>query len=293
MEGCVMLTGYQENAALRAGFNELAGLVFGLDFEAWYRKGFWTHKYRPYTLFEDGRAVSNVSVNRMELIVRGQRRQAVQLGTVMTRPGCRGRGYASLLMRRVLGAYASCGPIYLFANPSAFGFYPKFGFERVQQSVFELPVPAGRGGECRKLDLADPADLALLREIAACRRPVSQTLGAADDRELLLFYCESFLKDCLYELPRLNAVAVIERDGGLLLLEDVLCRRPFALDDLLCELPREGAQTVRLGFTPDLTEARRLQLRISPAGDEDALFMRPVPDGLRGKKFLFPLLSHA
>ena len=33
---------YREDAALRKSFNELAEATFGLNFENWYRMGYWT-----------------------------------------------------------------------------------------------------------------------------------------------------------------------------------------------------------------------------------------------------------
>ena len=45
---------------------------------------------------------ANVSVNRMRCLLDGQERNYIQLGTVMTRQDCRGRGYSRLLMEEVL-----------------------------------------------------------------------------------------------------------------------------------------------------------------------------------------------
>lgn len=53
----------------------------------------------------------------------------VQLGTVMTRPDLRKRGLGRFLMERVLEDWScACQGIYLFANDSATGYYPRFGF---------------------------------------------------------------------------------------------------------------------------------------------------------------------
>ena len=39
-------TNYRDNEALRNSFNELAGKIFGgLNFENWYRNGFWKDNY--------------------------------------------------------------------------------------------------------------------------------------------------------------------------------------------------------------------------------------------------------
>jgi hypothetical protein len=67
---------YKQHADLRISFNELAGLVFEIDFERWYRLGFWNDRYQCYSFLKDGQVVSHVSVNLMELIIDGHRVEA-------------------------------------------------------------------------------------------------------------------------------------------------------------------------------------------------------------------------
>lgn len=82
----------------RHAFNQLAMETFGLDFEPWYRGGWWGDRYRPCTLFDGERAAANVSVNFMEFSLEDRKRRYLQLGTVMTAPAYRGRGLARWLM---------------------------------------------------------------------------------------------------------------------------------------------------------------------------------------------------
>ena len=49
---------FRENELLRHGFDALAQQVFGISFEAWYRQGYWTDRYRPYLLVQDGLPVA-------------------------------------------------------------------------------------------------------------------------------------------------------------------------------------------------------------------------------------------
>ena len=94
---------YRDNEFLRNSFNELAGKVFGgLNFEDWYRNGFWKDNYIPYSVVVDGKVVANVSVNACDMNYAGRIVKLIQLGTVMTDPDYRGRGYARLLMERLL-----------------------------------------------------------------------------------------------------------------------------------------------------------------------------------------------
>ena len=74
---------YRDNESLRYSFNELAGKVFGgLNFEGWYRNGFWKDNYIPYSVVADGKIVSNVSLNACNMNYDGRIVKLIQLGTV-------------------------------------------------------------------------------------------------------------------------------------------------------------------------------------------------------------------
>ncbi len=66
-----LLIGYQDFEPGRRSFNALARKTFGLDFEPWYRSGYWTKQYIPYSLSRAGEVVSSVSVNFMPMTLEG------------------------------------------------------------------------------------------------------------------------------------------------------------------------------------------------------------------------------
>jgi hypothetical protein len=43
---------YKHNEKLRNSFNQLAINTFGIEFETWYKHGFWTEKYIHYSIIE-------------------------------------------------------------------------------------------------------------------------------------------------------------------------------------------------------------------------------------------------
>ncbi|MCM1174258.1 MAG: hypothetical protein NC341_04315 [Blautia sp.] len=55
-------------------FNELAFKTFGIDFEDWYQNGYWGENHNPYSIVMDGKVVSNVSVNHMNFLRKGERK---------------------------------------------------------------------------------------------------------------------------------------------------------------------------------------------------------------------------
>lgn len=124
-----IVNGYRDNKKLRDSFNELAGKVFGLNFENWYQNGFWKSNYNPHSIIVDGKVVANVSVNECNINYNDKILKLIQLGTVMTAPDYRGKGYSRLLMEEILEKYEKkIDGIYLYANDSVLDFYPKFGF---------------------------------------------------------------------------------------------------------------------------------------------------------------------
>ena len=130
------------NEVLRKSFMELAMKTFSLNFRRWCEDGYWTERYIPYVLADGDRVIANVSVNRMDMLWRGQAKQYIQIGTVMTDEAYRGKGLSKFLIETVLHDWKDrCDAIYLFANRTVLDFYPKFGFVKAvehQQSFAGL-----------------------------------------------------------------------------------------------------------------------------------------------------------
>ncbi|RNB80210.1 GNAT family N-acetyltransferase [Brevibacillus fluminis] len=101
----------------------------------------------------------------MVVIVNGKEYQALQLGTVMTHPAYRHQGLAAKLINYILNKYGNEYDFtYLFANDKVLNFYPKFGFERVQESSFkvkasDLKKQVTPKSTLRKLDVNIQANL--------------------------------------------------------------------------------------------------------------------------------------
>ncbi|HYK73491.1 MAG TPA: GNAT family N-acetyltransferase, partial [Pseudoneobacillus sp.] len=136
MQEVSFVKGYQHDEKLRKSFNLLATLIFGIEFESWYQKGYWRDKYIPYSFVVQDQVVANVSVNLIDMTINNSEKSAVQIGTVMTHPDHRGKGYSQLLMNKVLTDYANADLFYLFANETVLDFYPKFGFQRMAETSF-------------------------------------------------------------------------------------------------------------------------------------------------------------
>ena len=132
---------YRNNDTLRKSFNELAQKTFGFDFEDWYQNGFWGDNYNPYSIVIDGKVVSNVSVNKTDMLMDGEVKHFLQLGTVMTDEQYRNKGLSRMLMEQIELDYAGkVDGIYLFANDSVLDFYPKLGFQKAKEYQYSRKV---------------------------------------------------------------------------------------------------------------------------------------------------------
>ena len=130
---------YMNNDTMRHALNELTEKTFGFNFESWVTNGYFEGDYIPYSFEEDGKIISNVSVNRMHFIQNGVKRFYIQIGTVMTAKERRNQGLARKLMENVIEEYEDkCDGIYLFGNLNALGFYRKLGFEERMQYKYRL-----------------------------------------------------------------------------------------------------------------------------------------------------------
>ena len=284
-----IVKGYRRDAALRASFNALAEKTFGLNFEGWYQNGFWGDNYNPYSMVIEGKVVANVSVNRTDMVIAGVRRTLYQLGTVMTDPDYRNRGYIRSIMEEIDRDLAGADGMYLFANDSVLDFYPKFGFTRGVEYVYEKDF--SQQGECRmqRVRMDNAAAWDMLRH-AMEKSAVQSACWMKDNLELIFFYVSQFMQDCAYYSAALDTWAIAEMEDGVLTLHNIFCPHEVGLDDVIAAFGAEVKKAV-LGFTPlDATGFTCQELH-----EEDCTFF------IRGQGFhdfsakalRIPSLSHA
>ena len=309
-----LIRDYMQDAAARAALGALTQAAFGFDFEAWAARGFCAHgAYVPYSFEEGGRILSNVSVNRMEFCLNGEKRRWLQLGTVATREDMRGRGLARRLVEIALAdSMDGCDGVYLFANPEVSGFYEKCGFTRGTEyrsfpraeaylnTDARLSSMRERGDSCAEARLdtgarfvpVNPGDE---RVLAAYQRAVHETepyaaLWQENGFGLAMFYTMN--AENAYYCPALDAHAVVE-DGSL---NAVFARNMPLLRAVLAALAAsEGVQTpIVMGFTPRAEDADVCVREPWDGGDDYRLYGRGrVLEEIAANRLCFPALSHA
>ncbi|RHW35675.1 GNAT family N-acetyltransferase [Neobacillus notoginsengisoli] len=284
---------YRENPVLRKSLSRLAESVFGISFEEWYEKGYWTDKYNPYSFIAGDKVVSNVSVNKIGLIVEGKYRKGLQIGTVMTHPDYRGQGLSRLLMERVLREFkGKYDLMYLFANDSVLGYYPKFGFNETRETVFSTFFAGGGAGDSsvRRLDMDNGGDRELLYHFAKKRIPVSRTFATTETAELLMFYCLSVFRERIFYLEDENCIVIYGEKGEEMEIYDILTMAKVDMSSVLSKIPRTGAIKIIFHFTPGQIGH---QVACSPIIKSETLFVRYGNDFALPEQFKHPLTSQA
>jgi len=284
---------YKENDELRLSFNQLANSIFGIDFENYYKSGFWKDRYICYSYLDNGKIVSNVSANLLDLVLNGERISAFQIGTVMTHPEYRSQGLAKELMNFVLRRYEdSSDLIYLFANQTVLEFYPKFGFKPIRERQFIAKVK-NRNMDVkpfRKLDMSNQDDLNSIIRIAVERKPVSQIFGVENAQHLLFFYCLYAYSDNLYYLEDLEIIIIFQVKRREIHIYDVISRENIGFDPIINRIAFNGIEKVIFHYTPDYQDVAVEAVPLE--GYHDTFFVKSksvkIPEFLR-----YPTIAHA
>lgn len=280
---------YQEDAALRRSFNELAEATFGLNFENWYQNGFWGHNYDPYSVLLDGKIVANVSVNRTDLRIDGVVKRVYQLGTVMTAEAYRHQGFIRAIMAEVEKDLQDADGVYLFANDSVLAFYPKFGFVKGKEHVYSRLVSQNGGCRMQRVPMDTAAGWKRLAKAMEANRWHS-ACDMVNNPRLIFFYVSQFMQDSVFYDAQLDAWVIAEQEGEELLIHNVFSSNEITLDAVIAAFGSD-VKRVTLGFTP--VEKTCFDCKV--LGEEDSTFFvkGPVFQEFLDEKLRIPTLAHA
>jgi len=281
---------YFENEDYRTSFNKLAVNTFDIDFEKWYKRQLFFNKYCAYSFIHKNQVVSNVSINKMELIVDGIKKKALQLGTVMTSPDFRNQGLAAALINHIIEKYEKeYDFIYLFANDSVLDFYPKFGFKKAIESAYVMDTAqlSKKASIINRLNPENADEYKTIIRIAANRVPISAKLSAVNDNWPLMVYCLYEFKNDLYYLKEEDAIVILKREENTLHIYDILSLKPFDLDNIIEKVNDKEDEKIEFHFIPELK--RYKVIRTLQERQDDTLFVRG--EASLPSEILFPMTS--
>ena len=287
-----LISDYKDYNELRLSFNRLAQSTFGIDFEAYYQRGFWNDKYICHSYLDGGKVISNVSVSFLDVVLNGSKIGAVQIGTGMTYPEYRGQGLAGSLMKYVLEKYQSeTELIFLFANRTVLEFYPKFGFKPIRQNLFMKNIDMIKTANHvlpRRLAINNENDLNLVLRLSSERKPISNIFGVENVQYLMLFYWMHVFRDDFYYLEGLDAIAVYRIEEAEIHIYDVISKADLSFAGIIGSIAPDGIKRVIFHFTPEFQD---LDVERIPYGD-DQFFVKTesvkMPENL-----MYPAIAHA
>lgn len=279
---------YRDNEALRRSFNRLAGETFGINFEDWYQNGFWNDSFNPYSIVLEGEVVANVAVDHTDFRIGGEVVPLLQLGTVMTRPDCRNRGYIRRIMEEIDRDFPERG-MYLFANDNVMKFYPKFGFVPGREYLYSRELE-NRGPCCLE---RFPMDSPEAWQTLIKAMDTNVFFGRCDlvnNVGLYMFYVSKFMQQDVYWHRESDTYVIAKFREDSAQVHQVFSR---SLEDTGAVLGLLGEQVKRvtLGFAPRESNG----FTVEPLQEEDCNFF------VKGKaieifesgKLRVPLLAHA
>lgn len=282
---------YQKDNKYRAALSQLTKKIFGISFEEWYQAGYWNEKYIPYTLFDNEKAIANVSVNIMDFDTFGMQKKYIQIGTVLTDEAYRNNHLSRFLMQAVLEEWRDkCDFIYLFANRTVLDMYPKLGFTKVKEyEYFKSLEKSSSHSRFEKLNMDIPSHRDMLYDYAKKSKSFSQ-FSMRENADLMMFYCLSVLKENVYYIKSLSVIAIAVFHGRQLHLWDVFSEVDVELDKIIDSLSNPQIDEVLLGFTPKDCSSYQVREFI---GDDTLFIQNNKTELFDENKIMFPLLSHA
>ncbi len=295
----------RDDDKLRASFNELTQKVYGFDFKQWYERGQWGDKYIPHVLEDNGKVISNVSVNLMYFNMGGEIKKYIQLGTVMTDPDHRGQGLNRYILEKILEKYrGKVDGIYLFGNDSVLEYYPRFGFTPIKEYEYSCKLHweseaisdiERNASRIEKTDLSDKGTCdklynAIMEYNSSARgNNPNDGFNMCDNLGLYQFWLAEEFRENVYYLPDIGAYIIADLNADTLKIYQIISKDVIDIKKLAASFGR--VSEIKLGFTPARKENYDIEQHIVK---DCTLFI--LGDNLKKvelEKMMFPEISHA
>lgn len=240
---------YQSNDKLLRSYYNFTQSVFGFDLIAWKNAGHWGEEYRLHSLVESDRIVASISTSKMKLQIRGKEVSAIQLGSVGVLPEYRGKGLLRNVMQMVLAEYQQFPLMFLFANQNVLDFYPKFGFRRVNEKIFQMDVPKS----CMPMQKATKISLesTCLQRLLAGKLQHSAMIDARGNQSIYWFHLLYKYSDNVYYIEDKDIAFIVNYEGEYAIVADVLSMNVINFDEIIGYIRREDTKKIIFNFTAD------------------------------------------
>jgi len=246
---------FRDNKDLRNKFYRFTQAIFpGINFSDWHEKGYWSDNYIPFSLVEDKKIISNVSVSKMKILIDGDYVKGIQIGTVGTLPEFRNLGLSKFLMEYVLDKYNNlCDIFFLFANESVLDFYPKFGFNRYHEVIFKSSSDIPKSDySARRLNISNKSDLSVINKILKERLALTKLFGAVDYDFITHWHLLNVFPDNLLYVEDEQVIFICREAKNQLHVWDIIYAKQFNLASAISKIIRnQELEIIQYHFPPD------------------------------------------
>lgn len=182
--------------------------------------------------------------------------------------------------------------IYLYANDSVLDYYLKFNFVPVKEyQAAKKIVQDYTGYPVRKMNIDNIDDYNLLYNIGKNAAPLFQ-ISMLNNVSLIMLYCKyldlSSIKDNIFYIQELNAIAIAEYEENDLILIDILSCQQIKIDEVIQSLATDQTDKAIMRFMPIHSENYEMSLY----KEEDLTVMADKKEIFENNKLIFPVLSH-
>ena len=275
------------NDKLRKAYNNLSEKTFGINFEEWYQAGYWGEKHIPYSIMDGDVMAANVSVNVIDMVWNGQKKKFIQLGTVETAESYRKKGYSRLIMEEIFKDYEEkCDGFFLFANDTVLDFYPKFGFQKMDEFHYYKNVNINGDSSIEKVDMKNESMRNSFVQAIKESRLFSK-FDASANFELIMFYAGGFMSENVYYDKYSDTYVIAELENEEIVIYGCFSKENVSVDDVV-EKFGGHINKITLGYVPVDVEEYHIEKIIE---EDTTLFVRGFD--FREEKLMFPLLAHS
>ncbi|PXV64094.1 acetyltransferase (GNAT) family protein [Dysgonomonas alginatilytica] len=289
------ITNYKNNEVLRNSLHVQTQKIWKFDFEKWYKSGHWGDNCLLYSLFDNNKIVSHITVSIIDFIVLGEKKQFIQLGTVCTDEEYRKQGLNRFLLEKVIEEWKSKSDlIYLYANDSVLDYYPLFGFVPVDEYQAIKKIDYKRSSLIvRKINIDNTDDYKLLYNKAKNNIALFK-VSMVDNAGLIMFYCNYFdkfsFKENLFYIESLDTIVVAGYKENDLILYDILSTEKVEIDEVISAMITDQTQNVIIHFMP--IDSEKYEIKLLKEEEDTTLFVMGNSKKLfETNKLIFPILS--
>lgn len=143
---------------------------------------------------------------------------------------------------------------FLHANETVMEFYPKFGFQHLNENLFISNFDCTQNNySARKLNIDNERDYHILLNLIINRLNMTKVFGAENYGFITMWHVLNLHRDNLYYLEKENAIIIKEEEEDTVYVLDIIFSEPI---NIMSALPKtiesNSIKKVKYYFPPDI-----------------------------------------